>query len=81
MSGEEPGRRRRAERRTTEQHQQGLRFLRTAAWGCRSRAGKGPRRQGEREAGRCPRLGPRGGKRYLHRPGGGEPKAAGPAPS
>lgn len=39
-------------------------------WGCCSPAGKGPRRLGGREAGWCLRLGPRGRKRYLHRPGG-----------
>lgn len=39
--------------------------------------GKGPAgREGGRKAGRCPRLGPQGRKRYLHRPGDGDPEAA-----
>lgn len=73
------GGRRRAERRAKEQHQQGLRFLPPRPrllFPSRERAPPAGR-----EAGRCPRLGPRGGKRYLRRPRGGEPEAAGRAPS
>ncbi|XP_077611812.1 uncharacterized protein LOC144224592 [Crocuta crocuta] len=73
------GGQRRAGRRAMEQHQQGLRFLPPRPGLLFPSRGRAP--PAGREAGRCPRLGPRGGKRYLRRPGGGEPEAAGPARS
>lgn len=72
---------RRAGRRAREQQQQGPRFLPPRPgllFPSRGRARLPEWEGGRLGGGRA--LGPRGGKRYLQRPGGGEPEAASPAP-